>query len=236
MKITISKDGVNFEIEGEEILKELFRDENKCLWELKRALDKLEAEEFNELLSSQFSSDAITPIIEELQPSDLKTNPALQFYPPKKRAFSLETDIKFSQIDEKSFDGGNKKFHEHDEVGQFNLLPKSGLDVDAFKDKFPSSDTKVPLPQKESKQAIVGKRKRKYNRKHKHNNITNKKHICAKCHKLFKPNGNRQRYCSPECGMKPKVSVISKPKIEIEKEPPIIPAVRPNNNGIFMDA
>lgn len=44
MKITISKQGVDFEIEAEEILKELFRDENKGLWELKRALDKLDSE------------------------------------------------------------------------------------------------------------------------------------------------------------------------------------------------
>jgi hypothetical protein len=147
MKITISKDGVNFEIEGEEILKELFRDENKCLWELKRALDKLESEitevDFEEepvsdedierLFGSQFISNAITPIIEELQ----------------------------------------------------------------------SSDTKVPLPPKKSKQAIVVKRKRKYHRKHKHNK------------KKVKTN---------------KTQTSPKKEVPIEREPAIIPAVRPKGD------
>lgn len=28
--------------------------------------------------------------------------------------------------------------------------------------------------------------------------------VCAKCGAEFKPSGNAQRYCSPQCGMKPK--------------------------------
>jgi len=102
-----------------------------------------------------------------------------------------------------------------------------------FPEDKPSSDTKAPLPPKETLKSTKTKPKRKYNLKHKHNVITNKTFTCAKCHKEFKPKGNRQQFCSTECGMKQKVNVINQDKFE--KEPPIIPAKRPNSTGIFMD-
>jgi hypothetical protein len=47
--------------------------------------------------------------------------------------------------------------------------------------------------------------------------ISTKEKICKKCNKPFLPNGNRQVYCSAECGMIPK-SEKEKKKIAIVKE------------------
>jgi hypothetical protein len=48
MKLTISKQGVDIELEGDDILKALFSENNTALYKLKLALDKLEAEELSE--------------------------------------------------------------------------------------------------------------------------------------------------------------------------------------------
>lgn len=89
MKITISKQGVDFELEGDEILKALFDQGNKALYELKRALDKLEFDEFkgpdisddcqlteeevNDILGLPYSLNK-PAINEEKLPSDIKTS------------------------------------------------------------------------------------------------------------------------------------------------------------------
>jgi hypothetical protein len=88
MKITTSNQ-VDVEITGEEILKALFNEGNKALYELKKALDKLEFdelvepseedikrtqlfsdEELQEMLSQK--ADEIWPIMEEKPSSDTK--------------------------------------------------------------------------------------------------------------------------------------------------------------------
>lgn len=178
MKITINKAGVNFEIEGEEILKALFSEENKALWELKRALDKLGPE--------------ITEV---------------EFEEPETKI----SDDEFQEL--------------------LEMFPSENV-IQSVIETFPSSDTKAPLPKKEVLKSIETKPKRKYHRKYNHTNITKKEHICPKCQKEFKPTGNRQKYCSIECGMKPKGKLITMDKFEIE--PPIPPAKRPDSTGIYM--
>ena len=47
--------------------------------------------------------------------------------------------------------------------------------------------------------------------------ITKKKRECPKCGEEFTPTGNRQKYCSEKCGMKPKVYKKKKPIEPIER-------------------
>lgn len=50
---------------------------------------------------------------------------------------------------------------------------------------------------------------------HRKPNITHSSRICPKCGKEFIPSGNRQKYCSIECGMKPKIYVSKKLRQEV---------------------
>lgn len=95
MKITISKAGVNFEIEGEEILKALFSEENKALWELKRALDKLapdsEIKEVDvEEPETKISDDEFQALL-EFFPSENVIQSVIETFP------SSDTEVPFPQ-------------------------------------------------------------------------------------------------------------------------------------------
>jgi len=102
-------------------------------------------------------------------------------------------------------------------------ISERGIDISRIpndKVSFDFTDSKEYKEKKENARKLdLEKHLEKINEKpipsksrtiHQKSHVTYKARICPKCGKEFIPTGNRQKYCSIECGMKPKIYVPKK--------------------------